>query len=83
MVYMFDRNSGGKASQVEFKSNLRSFGYFECSAKLWLLWTQAAKAPHLQELVECFWPRLSPVALNRAFVNNGSCIQIVDTTLIT
>ena len=33
MAYMCDINSGGKASQIEwFKSNLRSFGYFECSA---------------------------------------------------
>ena len=50
------------------------FGFFR---------TQAAKAPHLQELVGCLRPRLSPDAQNRAFANNGSYTQIVDTTLIT
>ena len=41
-VYMFDRNSGGKTSQIEglFESNLRFLGYFECATALWLLWTQ-------------------------------------------
>ena len=39
MAYTFDRNSGGKASQIElsFESNLGSFGYFKCSKALWLL----------------------------------------------
>ena len=33
MAYIFNRNSGGKTSQIEwlFESDLRSFGYFKCS----------------------------------------------------
>ena len=44
-------------------------------------WTPAAKATWLQELAGCFSHRLSPDAQNRAFAENGSCIQILDTTL--
>ena len=36
MAYMFEWNSGGKTSQIEWllESNLRSFGYFKCSTAL-------------------------------------------------
>ena len=44
MAYMFDRNLGEKASQIEgFESNLRSFGYFECSAVLLFLLDPSCK----------------------------------------
>ena len=35
MTYMFDRNSCGKTSQIEwlFESNLRPSGYFKCSTE--------------------------------------------------
>ena len=48
-------------------SALQCFGF---------LWTTAAKATHLQELAGHFRPRLSLDAKDRAFVKNGSCIQI-------
>ena len=58
MAYMFDRNSGGKTSQIEwlFELNLRSFSYFKCSTALWL-WLGASgpgfhqmpKMGHLQK----------------------------------
>ena len=36
MAYMFEWNSGGKTSLIEWllESNLRSFGYFKCSTAL-------------------------------------------------
>ena len=37
---------------------------------------------YVKELAGCFRLRLSPDAQNRAFGKNGSCIQIIDTTLI-
>ena len=45
MVYMFDRNSGGKTSQIEwlFELNLRSFSYFKCSTALWLFLDPSCK----------------------------------------
>ena len=43
--------------------------------------TPAAKATRLQELAGRFRPRLSPDIQNRAFVKNGSCIQILDTAM--
>ena len=71
MAYIFDRNSRGKASQIEWaKSNLRSFGYFECLAALWLLLDPSCKGTLLQELTGHFRPRLSPDAQNRAFPKN-------------
>ena len=84
MVYMFDRNSGGKTSQIEwlFESNLRSFGYFKYSAVLGIPWTPAAKAICLQELTGCFRPRLSPGVHNWTSAKNRNCIQILDTTLL-
>ena len=74
----------GKTSQIEwlFESNLRFFGYFECSKALWLfLWTPVPKATCLQELAVCFRSRLSPDPQNRAFAKNESYIQILDRTL--
>ena len=49
MAYMFDRNSGGKASQIErfFESNLRSFGYFKISTAPWLLLGPSCKSNSL------------------------------------
>ena len=80
----FDRNSGGKISQVEplSKLNARSFGYFECSTALWLLLDPSCKSNLLQELAGRFRSRLSPDAQNRAFGKNVSCIQILGTTLL-
>ena len=43
--YMFDRNPGGKTSQIEwlFESNLMSFGYLKCFIALWLLLDPSCK----------------------------------------
>ena len=54
------------------KGALKRFGLF---------WTPAANAARLRELAEFFRPRLPSDAQNRAFAKNGSCIQILDTTL--
>ena len=58
MAYLFDRNSEGKTSQIEwlFESNLRSFAYSKCST--------AAKAALLTRAAR-FRPILSPDAQNR------------------
>ena len=63
MAYLFDRNSEGKTSQIEwlFESNLRSFAYSKCST--------AAKAALLTRAAR-FRPILSPDAQNR-----GICEQ--------
>ena len=53
-------------------SALQHFAFF---------WTPAAKTIHLQELVGCFRPKLSPDTQNRAFTKNRSSVQILDTTL--
>ena len=84
VAYLFDRNSGRKASQIEwlFESNLRSSGYFKCSTSFGLHWTPAAKATCLQDLAGHFRSRLSPDAQNRTFAKNGSCNQILDMTLL-
>ena len=80
---VFDRNSRGKESQIEwFESNLWSFGYFECSAALWLLLDPSCKGTLLQELAGHLRPRLSSDAQNRVLPKNWSCIQILDTTLV-
>ena len=52
MAYLFNRNSDGKSSQIEwlFESNLRSFAYSKCSTALGFPSTSAAKAICLQEL---------------------------------
>ena len=57
---------------------------FKCSAVLCFgfFWTPAAKATCLQDLAGCFRRRLSPEAQSRVFVKNGSCIQILDATLL-
>ena len=80
MAYMFDRNSGGKTSQIEwfFESYLRSFEYFPLQ-RFCFHCTPAAKATCLQELAGCFRLRLSPDTQNRAFAKSKSCIQILDT----
>ena len=83
MAYIFDKDSRGKESQIEwFESNLLSFGYFECSAAHWLLLDSSCKGTLLQELAGHLRPRLSPDAQNRAFPKNWSWIQILDTTLV-
>ena len=85
MAYMFDRNSGGKTSQIEwlFESNLRSFDYFKCSTisalqRFGFPWTPAAKAACLQGLALRFSSRLS---LDAHLQKSGTCIQILDTAL--
>ena len=53
-------------------SALQCFGFF---------WTSAAKTTSLQEFTGCFRTTLSPDTQNRIFAKNGSCIQLLDTTL--
>ena len=55
-------------------SALQCFGFF---------WTLPGNATCLQELAGHFRPRLSPDPQNRASAKNRSCIQILDTTLIS
>ena len=49
IAHIFDRNSGGKTSQIEwlFESNLRSLGYFKCSSAFAFFWIPALKATRL------------------------------------
>ena len=49
MAFMFDRNSGGKTWQIKwlFESNVRSFGYIECSTVLSLLLDPSCKGNSL------------------------------------
>ena len=84
MAYMFDRNLGEKASQIEgFESNLRSFGYFECSAVLLFFLDPSCKGTLLvHTMVGRLRSRLSNGTQNRAFANNGSCIQMKRYLLI-
>ena len=83
MVYTFDRNATRKTSQIDDYLNqikgplatlraLQRFGFF---------WTPAAEAICLEEFAGSFRLRLSPDAQNKVFTKNGSCIQILDTTL--
>ena len=45
MAYMFEWNSGGKTSQIEWllESNLKSFGYFKCSTALEIFLDHSSK----------------------------------------
>ena len=85
MVYMFDRNSAGKTSQIEwlFESNLRSSGYFKCSAVLWLLLDPSCNGNLLTKVGWVLQAQIYPDGQNGAFAKNGSCIQNLDTTLTT
>ena len=58
MACIFHRNSGEKASQIEwlFESNLKSFGYFKCSTALWLPLNPSCKG----NLLARVWWALQP-----------------------
>ena len=58
-------------------TNLRSFGYFQCSTALWLPLDPSCKG---NLLPGCFRQRLSTDAQNRVFAKNGNRIQILDCT---
>ena len=80
---MFDRNSRGKTSQIEWllESNLKSFDSLSDLQRFGFFYIPAVKAIRLQELAKRFKPRLPPDIQNRAFAKNRSCIQILDKTL--
>ena len=64
---MFDRNSRGKTSQIEWllESNLKSFDSLSDLQRFGFFYTPAVKAIRLQELAKRFKPSLPPDVQNR------------------
>ena len=84
MGYKSDRDSRGKTSQTEwlFESNLKSFGYFKCSTVLWLLLDPRCKGNMLTRVGWALQAQIVNWCPNRVFEKNGSCMQILDMTLM-